>query len=199
MRFFLGFKLESGIDGELPVLSSQKNVWMYDVAPERMGSAVPASYVNPLNDHAFEQMIEMLRLWQGGNSNAVRMTQIAARNYTYLGFVVMNEEDVRLLKSALADRAHVSLDQDISTRDGVLYRITSGVEKHFANDPSDEDELREIRKTIPIMFEVLDSNSGHPCDRMNVLYMDGHVENTPFGSKFPATQTFVDEFRPPKL
>lgn len=111
----------------------------------------------------------------------------------------MNDDDVRLLKSALADRANVSLDRDISTHHAVLYRLTPGVEKHLAKDPDNMGELKELRHAIPVMFELLDRNAGHPCDAMNVLYLDGHVERIPFGDRFPATQTFVDAFPPPKL
>ncbi len=198
MRFPLGYYLESEIAAEVPRLSSLPDVWMHDLEPESMGSAVPASFVNPLNDDAFDQMLEMIRLRNGGNINAERMTRIAARNYIYLGFVVTSDKNVLLLKAALADRASVPLDRNITTSGGVLYRIAPGVEKYLAKDPNDMDELREVRHAIPVMFELLNRNAGHPCNAMHVLYLDGHVERIPFGDKFPATQTFVEAFPPPQ-
>jgi prepilin-type processing-associated H-X9-DG protein len=199
MQFCLGHQLESRDAGELPVLSELQDVWMYDLQPEIMGSAVPASYINPLNDDAFNHMFEMMRLCKGGKTNAERMTRIAAHNYTYLGFVVRNHDDVQSLTTALSNRAGVRLDKDISTPNGILYRISPGVEKHLAKDPNDMNELKELRHVIPVMFELLDRKAGHPCNLMNVLYLDGHIECIPFGAKFPATQTFVDAFPAPRL
>jgi prepilin-type processing-associated H-X9-DG protein len=198
MMFFLGHSLASGFTDVFPPLSNQKDVWMYEVDLEHMGSAVPASYVNPLNDGAFNQMFEMIRLGRGGNANAAVATRMAACNYTYLGWVVMNDDDVLSLKSALADRSH-ALDQKIETSSGPLYRIEAGVETHFAANPSDQTELAALRAKIPVMFEVLDSNAGHPCQAMHVLFLDGHVERIPVGDRFPATQTFINSFPSPRL
>ncbi|MDZ4689457.1 MAG: hypothetical protein SH850_30650 [Planctomycetaceae bacterium] len=198
MRFFLGYDLQSGHVGNFPTLSRDEGVWMYDIKPESFGSAVPASYINPLNNDAFNQMFEMIQLAKSGNVNAAAMTRRAACNYTYLGWVVMSDDDVLSLKSALKNRSQVALDQNLETSHGTLYRLVPDVETRFAANPSDLDELTELKSKIPVMFEVLDSNAGHPCEAMHVLFLDGHVERIPVGDRFPATQTFIKSFPPPK-
>jgi prepilin-type processing-associated H-X9-DG protein len=167
---------------------SLDDVWMFDIPLRLLGTVTPASYVNPLNVGSVDRMFEVIRLCKGGNSNADAVTRIVAQEYTYLGWVVMNDGDVKALKAALANRAEVDLNADISTSEGVLYRLSPGVEKHLT-----------IRQTIPVMFEVLDPRAGHPCDAMHVLYLDGHVARIPVGERFPATQAFLESFRPRKL
>lgn len=69
----------------------------------------------------------------------------------------------------------------------------------LASDPEDEGELQNIRRTVPVMYELLNPEAGHPCDAMHVLYLDGHVERIPMGDRFPATKVFIESFPPPPL
>ncbi len=192
----LGFNLRTHPDSIFPPIVPTNKVWMYDIQPENHGTATMASYINPLNDHAFDQMFEMIRLAKLGNSTHESATRIAAQNYTYLGYVVQNDDDIKALKHALTDRANISLMQDLHTQQGTLYRLAAGVEKHFASDPSDPIELQNLRRTIPVMFELINCAAGHPADAMHVLYLDGHIERITIGDKFPATNAFIQAFPP---
>ena len=198
LEFFLGSQLENGGDFEFPQISPLADVWMFSVEPESLGSATPASFVNPLNDDAFDKMFELIRLSKRGNSASEAVTRRAAQHYTYLGWVVTNDQDARALKLALSDRTAVALDADITTPSGVLYRLVPDVEKTLASDPTDEAKLEAIRASVPVMYEVLNPKSGHPCEAMHVLYFDGHVERIPWGT-FPATEVFTQCFPPPTL
>ncbi|TWT30997.1 hypothetical protein KOR34_43700 [Posidoniimonas corsicana] len=171
---------------------------MYPIEPESLGSAAPASYVNPLNSNAFEQMFCLIGLCKEGNANAAEVTKIAARNYAYLGWVVLSDADAKELGSTLAERSSFNADEDLVTNEGVLFRLSPGVEERLASNPQDQAELVRIKSEIPVMFEVLDPRAGHPCDAMHVLYLDGHIERIPMGTKFPATTTFVEAFPPPE-
>lgn len=199
LEFFLGSEIKQGSEFKFPQLSILEDVWMYSVQPKSLGSATPASYVNPLNDDAFDQMFELIRLSRIGNSSSESVTRIAAQHYTYLGWVVMDDNDVRALKRALADRPSTALNENIWTSSSLLYRLSHGVERHLASDPEDEVELQNIRRTVPVMYELLNPEAGHPCDAMHVLYLDGHVERIPMGDRFPATKVFIESFPPPPL
>ncbi len=182
---------------ELPSLTTQNEVWMHVVDPRQMESAVPASFVNPKLDNAVDRMFQMLELKSKGEKNADFLTRIAAQSYIYLGYVVLDEDDATALKSALADRSTANLDEDLITPEKTLYRLRPGVEQHFVDDPDDEAALGEARKLIPVMFESINTQAGHPGDVMHVLYLDSHIEAIPFGERFPAVPGFMDAFPPP--
>ena len=181
-----------------PALSHLDGVWMWQLEPKHLGKSGAASFVNPRNGSSLDQMTRMIRLSNDGNTHADEVTRIAAGNYVYLGYAVRNSDDVGLLVSTLKNRKNISLDSDIQTPNGTLFRLCSGVEKSLASDPTDQNELDSLRRTIPVMFELTDRRNGHPCDSMHVLYLDGHVELIDIGEKFPATQEVVDAFSPPK-
>lgn len=198
LDFMLGRELSFGGVGEFPRLCRHDGVWMYPIDPESLGSASPASYINPLNANAFDQMFRLIGLCKEGDANAAEVTRIAARNYSYLGWVVLSDADAKALSFALAERSSFDPDGDLATGEGVLFRLSPGVEERLASDPQDQAELARVRSEIPVMFEVLDPGAGHPCEAMHVLYLDGHIERIPMGTKFPATTTFVEAFPPPE-
>ncbi|MBX3179460.1 MAG: hypothetical protein KF886_19050 [Candidatus Hydrogenedentes bacterium] len=204
---FWGFVLESArgngtpqeLAQALPPLSPLDGVWMYLVKPERMGETVPAEFVNPKLDGAIDHMFHLIALGGEGNQNGDRITRLAARSYIYLGYVVLNESDVVALLTALADRSRINLEEDIETPERRLYRLRPGVEHIFADDPNDEKALADARRNIPIMYESINLDAGHPGDVMHVLYLDGHVEAIPYGERFPALPSFMDAFPPPTV
>ena len=185
-------------DAHFPELTRLNRVWMWQIEPKNRSRSGMVSYVNPRNGNCLDQMTRMIRLSNDDNTNADEVTRIAARNYVYLGYVVQNSADVGLLVSTLKNRKNISLNSDIQTQNGTLYRLCAGVEKSLANDPTDETELNSLRRSIPVMFELTDHKNGHPCDTMHVLYLDGHVELIDIGETFPATQEVIDAFSPPK-
>jgi len=180
----------------LPPLSPQSGVWMYTVNLKRMGAANPAHFVNPKLDDAMEKMFRMLALGIQGEENTELLTRLAAQSYVYLGYVVLNEEDVSALVDALEDRAQFDFDQDIVTSERTLYKLRVGVERQFVGDTSEVASLAAMRRQIPVMFESMNLKAGHPGDVMHVLYLDGHVEAIPFGERFPATMSFMTAFPP---
>jgi hypothetical protein len=157
------------------------------------------TYVNPKLDRALDRMIQIGELTRDGKADAQLLARLAAQSYIFLGYVVVNERDVALLKQAVADRSSVNLRNDIVTLDGALYRLRHGVERHFVQDPNDEEALVRASAAIPVMFESMNAKAGHPCDVMHVLYLDGHIEAIPFGTRFPSLQSFMDAFPPPEV
>lgn len=181
-------------DEVFPPLAPYDDVWMYAIDSERIRGATPAIFVNPRLDKALDMMEQVLKLTREGNTNKEVVTRLASQSYIYVGWIIMNEEDIAVLLDVLADRSKVTFDADLITPHRILYRIRKGVEKHFVIDQSDDAALQKIRQKIPVMFENLNAKAGHPCDEMHVLYLDGHIECIPFGKKFPAVQAFVDAF-----
>lgn len=204
---FMGFILKSTLEEDeppesawvLPPLSSEDGIWMFLVKPEEMGETVPADYVNPKLDGAIDRMFHMIALGREGNQNTDTLTRLAAESYIYLGYVVLNEDDAAALGTALSDRSKVDLEGDIELPEKRLYRLRPGVERSFVDDPDDEKALADVRKRIPVMFESINLEAGHPGDVMHVLYLDGHVEAIPYGERFPALPSFMKAFPPPSV
>lgn len=202
---FKGFELETALKAEephesawaLPPLSTQSGIWMYLLEPDAMAEAVPASYVNPKLDGAVDRMFHMLALRREGNQNTELLTRLAAQSYIYPGYVVLNEDDATALSTALSDRSKVNLDEDIVTPGKRLHRLRAGVERNFVVDPNDKTALADMRKRIPVMFESVNTEAGHPADTMSVLYLDGHVEIILYGERFPALPSVMKAFPPP--
>ena len=186
MRFSLGHQLETA--ATMPVLSNLDDVWMWDVQPDTQVT----SLVNPRNNNSLDQMKRMLKLSKLGNGEG--MTRVAAKNYLYLGFVVRSQEEVFALQSAVGDRENVSLTQDLHASCGTLYRLSPNVEQRLAQDPADAGEIARLRHDIPVMFELPSRRNRLPFDSMQVLYLDGHIEEIPIGDKFPATAEFIEAF-----
>ncbi len=183
-----------------PPLAPYEGVWMFDVAEkgiEHYNSVTACSFINPKLSKAEKRMFRIKELVETEPVDWEAVTRLAAENFTYLGWVVRNESDISALKEALTDRAEVDLSADLRTPHGVLYRLREGVERQFVSDVNVHDALEKARSEIPVMFECLNAEAGHPCDAMHVLYLDGRIERIPFGQRFPATQTFVDAFPPP--
>lgn len=179
-----------------PPLALYNGVWMYPLDPERVGEIVAASFVNPKFTHAEERMFGLIKRHREKKLSVEDMTRVAAQSYVYLGYAVMNGKEAHALSVALADRSKFDLNADLVTANGTLYRIQTGVERHFARNPEDEGSRQKARSEIPVFFEAMNAREGHPCDAMHVLYLDGHMEEIPFGSRFPAVQAFVEAFPP---
>lgn len=177
----------------LPELAPWDGVWMYRVDAR---SAWPA-YVNPLLKDTEDRIDEIIDLAASGRDEAV--TRLAAQSFIYLGWVVLDEQDAKLLSEALSARASVPLDQDIVTPTRTLYRLRYGVEARLAANPADPAELRSLRGKIPVMFESMNTGAGHPGHFMHVLFLDGHVERIRWGERFPAVPAFMAAFPPAPL
>ena len=153
--------------------------------------------VNPKISNAEARVYKAMDMVSARPPDWDGLTRIAALGYMYLGWVVRDIDDARALRDALRDRSKVDFRADLPTARGKLWRLRVGVEKEFVPDPSDATALAALRKQIPVMFEAMNAKAGHPMDTMCVLYLDGHIEQIPFGQRFPATQAFVDLFPPP--
>ena len=125
------------------------------------------------------------------------ITRDAAQGFVYLGWAVMNQQDAQDLHAVLADRTKVDLDADIVDAHGTLWRLKKDVWKHFLQPSAGQEEINRVCKAIPVLFEAMNAKEGHPMDTMHVLYLDGQMETIPFGTRFPATQAFVDLFPAP--
>ena len=127
------------------------------------------------------------------NPSDTTVLEIASSNYIYFGWVVRDQQEfsafVRAVSEGDIDRGDKRCQVRVKGR--TLYRLCTGVE----NRMSDQHEMRDIdrrRAGIPIFFE--NQIGEKPPSPMNVLYLDGHIEIIPFGTRFPATQAFFDTF-----
>lgn len=197
LEFLWGHELKLANEGdesqfEFPPVSKTESVWMFDI--DENPSTSLESLVNPLNSNAMSQAIEILNLRKTEPFDPAGITRIVSEHYVYLGWVVLDNHDVQLLKSTLKNRSDDMRSNDLNAKSKTLYRLKLGVEKYFAKDQTNKTELAKIRNRIPVFFERLNSTRGHPCEFMHVLYLDGHTEKIKFGSNFPATKEFMNAF-----
>lgn len=119
-------------------------------------------------------------------------------SYFYLGYAVTSESEARAFLAAYEKhvRANDVFEGDLSVRHGegikggdALLRLRDGVERFYVADLANPLAVQEQAASIPVMF---DRAPHHQPESINVLYLDGHVENVPMGAKFPALPWFLD-------
>jgi prepilin-type processing-associated H-X9-DG protein len=121
--------------------------------------------------------------------------------YFYLGYILMNDDDVSAFAGAHAAELAAGGDfsEDLpataSYGDGdVLLRVREGVERFFISDivtpPPATDVIGQFR--IPVMIEWPDNHGD--LRGGNVLYMDGHTEWLAYPGEFPMTEAAMAIF-----
>ena len=187
------FKMYAGESprNEYPPLTPYEGVWMFDLEklyPEYITDV--SVLVNPSRPDA-DELLEALR--EAASKSPVdyeTMTRVAAKSYTYPGWVVNTDEEVRELGESVR-RKGLGLEKpdrhmDIQTPSGVLRRPREGVERFLITDINNPAGSASAQSEIPLLFETGLGGSGRSPAGANVAYMDGHVEYVPAGA-FPIT------------
>ena len=117
-------------------------------------------------------------------------------SYFYLGYAMMNIEDLEAFADAYTDRIAKELpfDTDLDTPRGKLYRLRVGVERFFVTDLNNPGESAMKQSMIPIIIEP---PSHHDPMGGNILYLDGHVEFRRYidNGEFPMNKRSMDILR----
>ena len=113
-------------------------------------------------------------------------------SYYYLGYVVMNEEDLKTFAKAYKERIAKGLkfDEDLTDGDHSVRLLREGVERFIITDINDPAAGAKAQSGIPLLIERPDN---HEPEGGNVLFMDGHVEYVRYSDngKWPMTKAFM--------
>jgi prepilin-type processing-associated H-X9-DG protein len=171
-----------------PPLTQYDGVWMLDLEklyPEFLSDVTVL--VNPSHPQAGALREEMEAIFTATPIDYEAATRIAAKSYTYAGWVMEGEEDARLVQMARAGLGPDGLDEDIKIAGATVPRLREGVERFLITDINNAAGSAAAQSLVPVMFEAIESAEGQKG--INVLYMDGHVEFVPLGTKFPALES----------
>lgn len=171
-----------------PAITPYDGLWTFDV--ESLASEVitdltvllnPRSKENTINGRTIEELqAEDTVDWEA-------MTQLASRNYTYIGWSVEDEDDLALVVEAMAgDDPTPRGEREVAREGESVQRLREGVERFMITDINNPAASAKGQSEIPVMFETM--NPDNPKKFYNVLYMDGHVEAVRYGEKFPITE-----------
>jgi prepilin-type processing-associated H-X9-DG protein len=174
-----------------PPLTPYDNLWMFDIErvyPKYLTDLTVL--VNPSRPDAAELMERLHELTTQEPVDWREITRIAAKSYTYPGWVVKTDSEAVALISTLQKLARADLDDHIETQAGTLYRPREGIERFLITDINNPAGSAAAQSDIPVFFETV-PEGGFPKRGLdvNVGYMDGHVDYVQAGVRFPATET----------
>ncbi|MBI5091328.1 MAG: DUF4190 domain-containing protein [Candidatus Hydrogenedentes bacterium] len=127
-------------------------------------------------------------------------------SYTYLGYVVTNEAELKAFVQVYKDRLAKGLrfDEDLDVPPGTgtgggdkILRLREGVERFIITDINNPRGSASAQSSIPIMWDTVSGNPGssmtfnHIPGGADVLFMDGHVEFIKYPGRFPLTPEAV--------
>lgn len=195
----LVFKMYAGDNsGYYPPLAPLPGVWMFDISrvyPEYLSDL--SVLVDPSRPDA-SQISEQLQKyavatpidWEG-------ITRLAARSYTYPGWMVLSDSDVLAASERVQRLAKADYDSDLEVADKTLRRFREGVERFLITDINNPASSTPAQATVPLLFEATPSSHPSSDNAAHVLYMDGHVELVSQGTKFPVTKVVQETFGAP--
>ena len=120
----------------------------------------------------------MRRLESSEEKDWHRITEIAARGFSYTGWTFASEEDLVSLVAQRQQLASTQYDTDLENSAGDLVpRLREGVERFLITDINNPAGSAMGQSTVPILFESLESlqNKSSRAGAFT-LYLDGHVE-----------------------
>lgn len=189
-QFGVIFKMYSNQSkGEVfPALTPYEGLWTFDI--ESLASEVITD-LNVLVDTRSEvksidgRTIDDLQAEDTIDWEA--MTQLASNNYTYIGWLVEDEDELAAVVAAMARGDDTPRgERDVTRGREPIHRLREGIERFLITDINNPGASAQEQSTIPVMFETMDPDN--PKEFYNVLYMDGRVEAVQYGEKFPITE-----------
>ena len=189
----LVFKMYANESGRemFPPLTQFEGAWMLDLEKLHPHYLVePELLVNPSHPNAAALREELAAIYAATPIDWESATRIAARSYTYAGWVMDDEEDARTVQLARAELGPDDFDDDIDIDGATVPRLREGVERFLITDINNAAAATQSQSLVPVMFETIESVEGK--EGINVLYMDGHVEFSRYPSeKFPVTKSYA--------
>jgi len=182
-----------------PPMAPYEDVWMFDVArlyPEHLSDLTVL--VAPRLPDCRELLEEMKELETSTPIDWERVTRIAARGYTYLGWAVQEPKEIPRLAQERYRIAKVDYDLDIDHDEGSFYRLREGIERFFITDINNPAASANAQSEIMVLFEPPDEavwQAGRPGS--NVLFMDGHVEWVEPDSPLLSIKNLIEALTPP--
>lgn len=171
--------------GELyPPMAPYPDVWMFDlqkVYPKYLTDF--SILVDPAHPESGQILEEMRAIAAREPTDWERLTRLAARSFTYFGWVMNDEDDAKRLAQMHAS-ADARFDGDLVDGEEPIYRIREGVERFLITDINNPAASAQGQSEIPLII----GNIRRTPDGTNVLYLDGHVDYVRMDSQFPVTQ-----------
>jgi len=179
--------------GEYPPVAPYPEVWAPDfrvLYPEFLSD--PTVLIHPARRDAQVLRREMRQAMGRTPPDYETIARAAAQSYVYTGHMLSSEEDVARLQE---ERVHVAQGEAPVTR-RAPFRLQEGIERFLITDINNPAASAVAQSTVPVLFEALTPET-KPHRRMQVLYMDGHVEGVPLGQAFPVLPSVLEQFPPP--
>ncbi len=180
------FKMYSGEnDNMFPPVAPYPDVYMFNI------QSVYPEYLSDLSILASPYLPDAGKVAEEMNTLATQrptdweaITRLAAKSFSYTGWVVHDASEMEQLISARRGLDSSQLDEDIEFNGKKFHRLKEGVEDHFITGTIDPNSSAKAQSLIPVM--IGNQTSSEQKDRRNVLFMDGHVESRKDFSKIPA-------------
>ncbi len=156
-----------------PPMSPYKNVWMFDL--ERLYPKYLTDItvlVDPNRSDAKKLRNELTELAAADSPDWERMTRLAALSFTYVGWAVNTDEDARMLASVYPTLTPDEFDLDVGPDERKVYRLREGIERFLITDINNPAASAIGQSEVSVIIR----NSTEEPSKMDVLYLDGHVE-----------------------
>jgi hypothetical protein len=101
-----------------------------------------------------------------------RMTELAARSFTYVGWTVQSAEEAEMIRTMRAELPPEELDGDLALGDDTAYRLREGIERFLITDINNPAASARGQSEIPVLLR----NAPNRPSEARALYLDGHVE-----------------------
>lgn len=175
----------------LPTVAPYEGIWTFDFAaiyPKYVSDL--SVFVNPSLPDAAELLNQLREIESKKPIDYEAISRIAARSYSYVGWMVTSDEDIRVLAKAVQGRKDVVRRQDLDVGGRTLHRMKEGVERFLVTDINDPSRSSTEPSTAVVVLETPSEEllRNRPKPGLNVLYMDGRVEFVPMNQRFPATE-----------
>ncbi len=111
--------------------------------------------------------------------------------YWYLGYAIPDEKTGLAFVEAYKKQAQAGLgfDADLKDEEGLLIlRLREGVERAFITDIHNPAGAAMVQSELPIFIE----RPGHHDNKVNVVFLDGHVEWPTYPGDFPVSKRFIE-------
>lgn len=172
-----------------PPMSPYKDVWMFDL--ERLyPKYLPdlSVLVDPTRSDAGEILKELSILSAKESPDWERMTRLAARSFTYVGWAVMTADDAEVLTNQYALLSSDQLERNLGTDMHTVYRLREGIERFLITDINNPAASAMGQSEIPVLIR----NTGSNRADTDVLYLDGHVSRPTSDSETTAVDWLLE-------
>ena len=179
-------------DGVYPPIS-RYGYWAPDMEvmyPDYMQD--PFILISPRLPRHADDVQRMIELSHTGDWEA--MTRLCAKHYTYTGWLVTSESEALLLSQERQNLPDTRPGDAIVHNGTSLPYLTQGIERLLVTDVANPAQKESVRATIPVAFENIETAQEFGWKGCNVLYLDGDISYTRFGT-FPVTEHVAEAFR----